>query len=265
MDKRLRSPNYPSISLKEAIEKIAVLYQAYQQHPATREVVAKGLGYNSLNGASATVISALNKYGLLEGRGEDLRVSERALSILHPHTPAERIEALRDAALEPKLFADLNEKFPGGITSDELLRNYLLRNGFAVNAVTHAIQAYRETSEFVTQESGRYAVAPTVPKEPAKVEASTVDQVSASSRRVKQEENQDDMRVLHRFDFPRGGRIEVRISRNVDALVALKILEMNLPGVKLATELASSDAAEPDSDISAVLSGHDDEETDNNA
>jgi hypothetical protein len=152
MDKRIRSPNYPALSLPDAIDKVTALYRAQHTHPAPREVVARGIGYNSLNGASASAISALQKYGLLERTGDEIRVSERALRILHPHPPEERGAAIREAAQEPPLFAELNERFPGRMPSDDLLRNYLIRNGFAPSAVTSVITAYRETSEMAERE-----------------------------------------------------------------------------------------------------------------
>jgi hypothetical protein len=152
MDKRIRSPNYPALSLPEAIERVAALYRAQHTHAAPREVVAKGLGYNSLNGASATAISALQKYGLLERSGDELKVSERGMRILHPHPPEDRGAAIREAAADPPLFAELREKFPGAIPSDDLLRNYLIRRGFAPGAVTAVISAYRETSEMAERE-----------------------------------------------------------------------------------------------------------------
>src|SRR5438309_12108284 len=101
MEKRIRSPNYPAVSLPDAIDKVTALYRNLHTHSAPREVVAKGMGYNSLNGASATTISALHKYGLLERNGDEIKVSERALRILHPHSPEERASAIRDAASQP--------------------------------------------------------------------------------------------------------------------------------------------------------------------
>jgi hypothetical protein len=152
MEKRIRSPNYPALSLPDAIEKVVTLYRSQHMHPALREVVAKGMGYNSLNGASASAISALGKYGLLERIGEEIKVSERALRILHPHSPEERSAAIQEAASQPPLFAELSERFPGRIPSDDLLRNYLIRNGFAPSAVSAVIVAYRETSEMAERE-----------------------------------------------------------------------------------------------------------------
>src|SRR5262249_6738441 len=118
-----------------------------------REVAVRGMGYNSLNGASATAISALHKYGLLDRVGDEVKISDRALRILHPESPEERGEAILEAAREPSLFGELAERFPGRMPSDDLLRNYLIRHGFAPAAVTAVIVAYRETSEIAARES----------------------------------------------------------------------------------------------------------------
>ena len=96
MDKRIRSPNYPALSLPDAIEKVTALYRNVHTHAEPREVIAKGMGFNTLNGASATAISALHKYGLLEKLGDDIKVSERALRILH-NSAEEKAEAIRGA------------------------------------------------------------------------------------------------------------------------------------------------------------------------
>jgi hypothetical protein len=176
MEKRLRSPNYPALSLPDAIEKVGMLYRAQHTHAAPREIVAKGMGYNTLNGASATAISALHKYGLLDRIGEEIKVSDRAMRILHPHSPRERGKAIQEAAYEPPLFAELRERFPGQMPSDDLLRNFLIRNGFAPAALTPVMLAYRETSEMAERE-GR---AHDSPREQAQEHAAMPSQSSAA-------------------------------------------------------------------------------------
>lgn len=156
MEKRVRSPNYPAMSLKEAVQRAGEVYTKQHTHGAPREVVAKSMGYNSLNGASATAISALIKYGLLEGRAEDIKISDRTMRILHPQSPEEKAEAIRDAAQAPELFKELAERFPGRTPADDVLRNYLIRNGFAPAAVSSVIRSYRETNEFVEEVAGAY-------------------------------------------------------------------------------------------------------------
>lgn len=153
MEKRTRSPNYPSLSLPDALEKVRLIYQSQHTHGAPREVVVKSMGYAGINGASATAISALSKYGLLEGRGDDIRVSDRAMRFLNPLNDQERSDAIREAAREPSLFQELTEKFPGPLPNEEVLRNYLVRNGFSPTAASGVILTYRETLAFAERET----------------------------------------------------------------------------------------------------------------
>lgn len=150
---RVRSPNYPSISLPDAIERARKVYKSEHTHKAAPEVVAKIMGYNGLNGASLMVLSTLKKYGLLEEVGKDLKISQDALVILvDPEHSPERIAAIRKAAYAPALFAKLFEQYGDKASpSDENIRSYLLRNGFAQGAVDTPIRCYRETLEFVSR------------------------------------------------------------------------------------------------------------------
>jgi hypothetical protein len=153
---RVRSPNYPALSLTDAVERVVRVFQKEHRHPSPKEVVMKGMGYGSVNGASLGALSATVKYGLLDKQGDQYRVSDRALTILHPHNSQERSEALRAAATAPPLFADMIKDFPGSAPSDENLRAYLIRRGFSAGALTAVIQAFRETIELVTPESTGY-------------------------------------------------------------------------------------------------------------
>ncbi len=154
--KRVRSPNYPSMSLVEAVQQVQKLFGKIGQHPAPRDAVATSMGYSGLHGASATAISALIKYGLLERVGEDYKLTERAMRIIAPHNQGEKTNALQEASQEPALFAELMDHFKGDVPIDDLLRSYLLRKGFAQAAVPSVIAAYRETMELVDHESGEY-------------------------------------------------------------------------------------------------------------
>src|SRR3546814_557240 len=102
---RIRSPNYPALSLPEAINRVKTIHNAEQHLAAPKEVIAKHLGYNGLNGASIKNISAIAKYGLLEETGGDkMKVSPLALSILYPSSGQEKARAIKDAASKPQLF-----------------------------------------------------------------------------------------------------------------------------------------------------------------
>jgi len=149
---RVRSPNYPSISLPDAIERVRKIYKSEHMHKAPPEVVAKILGYNGLNGASLMVLSTLKKYGLLEEVGRDLKVSQDALVILvDPENSQERVAAIRKAARAPALFEKFFDEYGDKAPSDENIRAYLLKNGFAQTAVDTPIRCYRETLDFVSR------------------------------------------------------------------------------------------------------------------
>lgn len=225
MEKRMRSPNYPAISLPDAIEKVKTLYADIHKHPAPREVVAKGMGYNSLNGASATAISALHKYGLLEkAGGSEVKVSDRALRILHPHSPEERSDAIREAAFEPPLFAEIAERFPGRAPNDELLRNYLVRKAFAPSAVSSVILAYRETSKFADEAVGDYDSGMESTSEASPMQAQTHDVVHRSPppQAAKPAENS---REIGKYNFEEGGFVQILAGGTVDIEEVLDMVE----------------------------------------
>ena len=155
MAKRIRSPNYPAISLADAVERLTKLSGEIGTHSAPRDVVLKAMGYSGANGTSLTALAALRKYGLLQREGEDFKIAERGLMYLHPQGD-ERSRAIHDAAAEPKLFAELNEQFSGGNAGDELVRSFLLRKGFTPSAASTALLNYRETIALVERECGAY-------------------------------------------------------------------------------------------------------------
>jgi hypothetical protein len=153
---KARSPQYPSIGLKEAIEKIGAVYKKDYQNKVPRDVVAKHMGYESLHGKALGVLSTLGKYGLLEGRGDESRVSDLAVKIIaHEEGSPERAAAINESALKPELFAEIEKRF-GPKVSDTALRSYLLTQKFIPTAADSAIRAYRETKQLVEAESEGY-------------------------------------------------------------------------------------------------------------
>jgi hypothetical protein len=175
---RARSPEYPAISLKEAIDRVKMIYDRDYQNRLPRAVVATHMGYKGLSGASLPILSSLLKYGLMEGRGDETRVSDLAVALLAhaPGTP-ERTQALYTASSLPELFAELDAKFQGGKASDQALRSYLLTNKFIPGAADAAIRAYRDTKQLVDAESVGY-----IPPEPT--ENTGVSNLSEETRRI---------------------------------------------------------------------------------
>lgn len=154
---KTRSPEYPAISLKEAIDRVKMIYDKDYQNRLPKQVIAEHMGYKSLSGASLPVLSALTKYGLLEGRGDETRVSDLAVALIaHPPGTPERMDALKQASVLPELFAELDGRFTDGKGSDQAIRSYLLTRKFIPGAADAAIRAYRDTKQLVEAESAGY-------------------------------------------------------------------------------------------------------------
>ena len=138
MATKARSPNYPAISLPKAIDLTAKLYNEAHTHKASSAVVAGALGYTGLNGASMGAISALKKYGLIEGVGDnEFKVSKDGLTIVvDPKSSTERATAILRAAFRPALFAELRVEYGDKPPkSDDFLRAFLLKKGFVQSVV----------------------------------------------------------------------------------------------------------------------------------
>lgn len=249
MEKRVRSPNYPALSLPEAIEKVAGIYRNIHNHAGPREVIAKSMGYAGLNGASATAISALHKYGLLDRSGEEIKVSDRAMRILHPHSPAEKAQAVREFAGEPQLFAELNERFPGDRPNEELLRNYLVRKGFAPAALSAVVSAYRETSDMVEREAGGYDSQEIHPEEPVAAMHSqpTPTMLHPPSIVPQTPILIGDERPIGRYDFEGGAYVRIAASGEIDTETALDMVQtlIDLKRKELLRKKAVANVAPP--------------------
>ena len=144
-----RSPNYPGISLEEAIRVIVDLYQGHTAGAGvgrgqfTPQDAATAWGYSSTTGPVQIRIGALRQYGLLEGKkGENPKLSNRAMTlILRDQGSREHRDALRESAVDPTIFAELHESLPGA--APDALRQFLIvdRN-FTSEGATRLIRVY---------------------------------------------------------------------------------------------------------------------------
>lgn len=151
----VRSPTYPSIPLHDAIVRASALFDAERHNPISREAAAKLLGYSGLTGGSNKMLADLASYGLIQrvGKGE-IRVSNRVAALIHPANSEEYERALQDAALEPKLFSELRERFPDHLPTDGNLEGVLVRMGFSKAGTRPAKKAFLETFGYLEKETG---------------------------------------------------------------------------------------------------------------
>lgn len=151
-----RSPHHPVISLGEAIEAARLIHRKDLQNKVSREAVSHHLGYNSINGRSLSKIGALRAYGLLEGSGDELRVSDEAVHIIaDPPGSPERQVLIQSLAFRPKLFAQLRGQFEAK-PSAAALRSVLIKLGFTDKGIGKATKTFLETFDLVIHEGGVY-------------------------------------------------------------------------------------------------------------
>jgi hypothetical protein len=215
-----RSPNYPSMTLEEAVEKTRAVYQQEHKNAAARQVVAAALGYNGLNGASLSRIAALSSYGLLEKAGSgSLKVSPDAVSILvldegHPT----RTAALQKLAFTPKLFAELKQKFGNELPSNINLKHFLIQEkDFLPKAADEVIRIYRENLELVTEAGEPYdggENADTGERPPMQQQQRTSEQSprspAASATADRSAQQSTTAKGIHEFSFPLSFQRDVR-------------------------------------------------------
>lgn len=149
----VRSPSYPIMSLSDAITAVRKIEAQYRSAKVDREVAAKIVGYSGLSGPANKALAALAQYGLVEraGKGE-MRVSARARAILHPDDANEKRRELHAAAFEPRLFQDLQERYPNMTPPEDGVVSYLNRLGFNQTAIRPAVKAYLQTLLFLEEQ-----------------------------------------------------------------------------------------------------------------
>ncbi|MFK5956519.1 MAG: hypothetical protein QM477_08760, partial [Planctomycetota bacterium] len=152
-----RSPNYPSVSLPKAVEKVAALFEQANRSSIPISVACQYMGVRSTSSTGARLVSALQDFGLVrtEGRGKDrmLTVTEAARTILkHPDRESMEYQvALRDAALGPKIYQKFWERWKeDGLPPDAALSYELQKPewGFTDSAARSVIAGFRETVAF---------------------------------------------------------------------------------------------------------------------
>jgi hypothetical protein len=148
--KKVRSPSFPFIGLREALDRARAFYEAEQRNAARPETAAAHWGYSPKSSGGKQTIAALRAFGLLEGDSL-VKLSGRALRIVLDERGGseERERLLQQAALMPPIHARLWERYGAELPSAQTLRLWLiLDEGFNENSVDDFLTEYRETLEY---------------------------------------------------------------------------------------------------------------------
>ncbi len=147
----MRSPNYPAISLREAVEAIKKLWDKENRSPVAFNVAAGHLGYKPTSSGAALSVAALKKYGFVaaDGGGSRLiRLTDAAVEVLkHYGNEEELIPLLKEAALRPEILRELFEQKRH--SSPESILNYLeFDRKFTKTAAQLVLNIFLDTISF---------------------------------------------------------------------------------------------------------------------
>jgi len=146
--KKGRGPTCPQKSLAEALDLIRTVFEKAGRSKAKPAALAGIMGYNGLNGTALRTLAVLNQYGFIEKDGkESLSVSDLAIRLLHPVDETQRIQALRESALKPKVFETLyNDGFHHA--SEDAVSKHLIQSGFSEDSANGAAEVFMQNITF---------------------------------------------------------------------------------------------------------------------
>lgn len=148
--KKERSPSFPFISLRKAIERAESLYAGHRREPARLVAVAPTWGYGAKSSGLLQTVAALKQFGLVDdlGSGEDrkIQITDLARLILADQRPGAREKAVKEAAKLPKLIAEYIEKWvPDRPTDSHCISELHLDRGFTADAARAFLKIFDET------------------------------------------------------------------------------------------------------------------------
>jgi hypothetical protein len=152
--KKSRSPAYPFVPLKKAIERAGELYSKESKHGARFDVVAPHWGYKATSSGAMQTVAALRQFGLISVEGgvassRIIKLTELAIRILLDEREPEKSAAIRQAALKPKLYAQLWAKYGATPPSDASILSFLKVDlDFNPTIAPAVLQAYKDTIAF---------------------------------------------------------------------------------------------------------------------
>ncbi|MGP8049751.1 MAG: hypothetical protein ACLPYB_03995 [Desulfobaccales bacterium] len=160
--KRMRSPNFPAVTLEKSLQQAQALLDKYSRNQIAWQVGRKTLGFTDRGSGGKQAIASLGYYGLIKvegsGEGKKIAISDLAFKILADkrEVSPEREMAIYEAALNPPIYQKIIEHYPNGLPANDALEWELVSTyKFNTESVRDFINAFRETLAFAkVYESG---------------------------------------------------------------------------------------------------------------
>ena len=149
---RQRSPLWPFISLIKAMERALEFYAAQRDHAAPQAAAMGIWGYGPKSSGGLQTISALKQFGLMTDKGSGkyrhVGLTDLALQIIRDQRAGspDRAAALRKAALSPKIFREMWEKWGVRLPAEATVTYHLVHErGFTEKAAADLFRLYQDT------------------------------------------------------------------------------------------------------------------------
>jgi hypothetical protein len=154
---KMRSPSYPGVNLETAIKRATGFYQKERRNSAPYAVAASHWGFGAKSSGGLVTVAALKAFGLIKelekgASGRMIQLSDLAFRIIldtREDSP-ERMAAIREAALRPRLHGELWRKYrtAEGVSDANLRHDLIFNWKFNENTVDEFIREYRETIRY---------------------------------------------------------------------------------------------------------------------
>lgn len=150
---RERSPSFPIISLKSAVERLEKFEATFGRHPAPYKKAGMAWGIKEGSSQANQILAALKAFGFLDyqGSGNERQafISEMGRTYLRAQQDNIKKDVLRKAALKPKQFAKFWPDWKSDRPIDPVcLDELVLTHGFNDNAAPTFLRVYDETMAF---------------------------------------------------------------------------------------------------------------------
>lgn len=150
--KKERSPSFPFISLRKAVERARAIHDRYKREPARVIVVGSVWSLGAKSSGMQQTVAALKQYGLLDDSGskEERKVTltPLALRILIDTRPGQREDGLREAAIKPRLFNEYQRWAAHRPPDDHVMSELRFDRGFTEEAAKTFIRVFFDTMDF---------------------------------------------------------------------------------------------------------------------
>jgi hypothetical protein len=145
-----RSPNYPGVDLKFAVERAQKLWDTQQAHTSAPEVAMKNLGYTLRSGAGSVTYAALKRFGLLrEDENKRAGLTPLGVEIVRGESTGQRnYEKIREAALTPSLHKTMWEQYGADLPDDSVLQFDLVQKSFTTKGADEFLGQWKRTMTF---------------------------------------------------------------------------------------------------------------------